>query len=242
MVHLRLFLHSKQMMRPNILPVLVFVTTATVLVSSEVSSVCDKEDVTCTDNDLVKIYWSLNGLKQDDPALIEVLKNEILIPPDGKELNMLGPMSSKRLRGQYEQPYHAEDYLKLKKPKKKKVLIKKEKKFGFFLEAGAACGEYLSNSLYFEVIYGWTGLLVEPDPGNLEQLLGKHRDAWILPHCLSTKQEVEVVNFDSSKYNSGILLDGKPRPSRVGGKRIIDKQPYEQELKVCLKSSYFKIK
>jgi hypothetical protein len=217
---------------------LVLITTATVLVSSELSSVCNKEDVTCTDKDLVKIYWSLNGLKQDDPALIEVLKNEILIPPDGKELNMLGPMSSKRLGGQFGQPYLVENYLQLKKPKKKTVWSKKEKRNGFFVEAGAACGEYLSNSLYFEVIYGWTGLLVEPDPVNLQKLLGKHRDAWIFPHCLSTKEEVEVVNFDSSKYNSGILLEGKPKPSRLDPKQPYPKQPYEQELKVGLKSSF----
>jgi hypothetical protein len=212
-----------------ILLVIVFVPT-----SSAISGVCDKEDVTCTDNDLVKIYWSLNGLKQDDPALIEVLKNEILIPPDGKQLNMLGPMSTKRLKGQYEQPYHAEEMLKLNKPKKKKVWSKRNggKRNGFFLEAGAACGEFLSNSLYFEVIHGWTGLLVEPDPMNLLQLVNKHRDAWILPHCLSTKKEVEVVNFDSSKYNSGILLDGKPKPSRLSGTRKIDKQSYEREIKV----------
>jgi hypothetical protein len=209
---------------------IVFLTT-----SSAISSVCEQEDVTCTDNDLVKIYWSLNGLKQDDPALIEVLKSELLIPPDGIALNMNGPMSSKRLGGQFDQPYHAEDYLKLKKRKKKKVWSKKiagEKRNGFFLEAGAACGEYLSNSLYFEVTYGWTGLLVEPDPLMLQKLHGKHRDAWILPHCLSTKQEVEVVNFDSSRYNSGILLDGKTKPSRLGVKGLIEKQPYEKELKV----------
>lgn len=32
---------------------------------------------------------------------------------------------------------------------------------GFFVEAGAFNGEYLSNSLFFEIHRNWTGLLVE---------------------------------------------------------------------------------
>ncbi|KAG7168827.1 Star-like 13 [Homarus americanus] len=42
---------------------------------------------------------------------------------------------------------------------------------GFFLEAGALDGEFISNTLYLEQQLGWTGLLVEADPvrstGNL---------------------------------------------------------------------------
>ena len=36
---------------------------------------------------------------------------------------------------------------------------------GFFIEAGADDGELLSNTLYLEFKRGWTGLLVEPNPG-----------------------------------------------------------------------------
>ena len=35
---------------------------------------------------------------------------------------------------------------------------------GFFIEAGAWDGEDLSNSLHFEIVRNWTGLLVEPVP------------------------------------------------------------------------------
>ena len=49
------------------------------------------------------------------------------------------------------------------------------KKNGFFIEAGAFNGEYLSNTLYFEVRRNWTGLLVgmEKTKMCLFTLLGK---------------------------------------------------------------------
>ena len=86
---------------------------------------------------------------------------------------------------------------------------------GFFIEAGAVDGEYLSNTLLFEMKYDWTGLLVEPNPAQLKELYTKHRKAYILPHCLSTKTEVEIVTFEVSDVLSGIMLDGKVRPSRI---------------------------
>ena len=86
---------------------------------------------------------------------------------------------------------------------------------GFFIEAGAADGEYLSNSLFFEMKYSWTGLLVEPNPNLLSQLYKKYRKAYILPHCLSTEPEVQIVTFDISDVLSGITIEGKVRPSRV---------------------------
>ena len=45
---------------------------------------------------------------------------------------------------------------------------------GFFVEAGALDGEYLSNTLALEK-RGWTGMLVEPDSNNYQLLLKKHR-------------------------------------------------------------------
>ena len=46
---------------------------------------------------------------------------------------------------------------------------------GFFFEAGAFNGESLSNTLHFEVRRGWTGILVEANPEEYENLLGKNR-------------------------------------------------------------------
>ena len=127
----------------------------------------------------------------------------------------------KRVMGQYNQVPMVEKLLELKRTKKK----------GFFIEAGASCGEYLSNTLYLEMVYKWTGLLVEPNPDLLQKLYAKHRNSWILPHCLSTKPFVEVVTFDASKYNSGIILEGKIKPSKIDRReenRL--KKPYEREI------------
>ena len=42
------------------------------------------------------------------------------------------------------------------------------KRNGFFIEAGALNGEKGSNSLSFETDLGWSGLLAEGDPLNIE--------------------------------------------------------------------------
>ena len=93
-------------------------------------------------------------------------------------------------------------------------------------------GELISNTLYFELKYGWTGLLVEPNPDELRELYSKHRKSTILPHCLSTKPEVEVVNFDVSKYVSGILVEGKQKPSRMEGDPDRPQMFYERQIEV----------
>ena len=69
---------------------------------------------------------------------------------------------------------------------------------GFFIEAGASGGEVLSNTLYFEKKFNWTGLLVEPNPYWWKELKSKNRNAWILPHCLSTDKKVQLIDFVKS--------------------------------------------
>ena len=39
--------------------------------------------------------------------------------------------------------------------------------------------------------------MAEPNPYNFERLRQKHRNAWLLPHCFSTKTTPEVVEFDA---------------------------------------------
>ena len=108
------------------------------------------------------------------------------------------------------------------------MLIPQEKYCHIFYTGG----ELISNTLYFELKYGWTGLLVEPNPDELRELYSKHRKSTILPHCLSTKPEVEVVNFDVSKYVSGILVEGKQKPSRMEGDPDRPQMFYERQIEV----------
>ena len=175
---------------------------------------------------LIKIYKGLTGVKQDDPRLIRFIKEKVIIKPDGKPLQLKELKTFDKMGGQYGQPFAAENILNLDTTN-----VKKAK--GFYIEAGAAGGEFIANTLLFEKKHNWTGLLVEPNPDLLRELLSKHRQANILPHCLSTKPEVEIVKFDVSKYVSGIENPGKARPSRLESQ---DKDRaslfYEREIEV----------
>ncbi|KAK4315180.1 hypothetical protein Pmani_013578 [Petrolisthes manimaculis] len=68
---------------------------------------------------------------------------------------------------------------------------------GFFVEAGALDGEYLSNTLYLERNKNWTGLLVEPDAEMFKYMLEKNRKAWASHSCLAT-----------TNYPSKVMLYG----------------------------------
>ena len=148
-----------------------------IMTCSATSTLCHRPNVTCSESDLVKIHGDLNGLFQEDPILIEALQRDIIVAPDPLPLKMVGKPSKKRLMGQFNQVETIEEVLGLRK---------KSSAPDFFIEAGASCGEYMSNTLYLEMVYNWTGLLVEPNPDLLKKLYAKHRNAWILPHCLST--------------------------------------------------------
>ena len=117
-------------------------------------------------NGLSQIHWNLNGLNQDDPILIQKIKNDILIPPNPHQTLTLKDPPETNESGQYGQVSRIEKIL---------GLSKNNPKSGFFIEAGAADGEWFSNTLYFERHHGWTGLLVEPNPDLLSNLVKTHR-------------------------------------------------------------------
>ena len=178
----------------------------------------------------VPIHWDLVGPTQDDPKLIQAIKNKVLwAPPKGKTLNLEKPTSAKRIGGQYGQSTEVETLLK----KHKLLKTKKSKRQGFFIEAGACNGESISNTLLFEIKHNWTGLLVEPNPDFFEDLKRRNRNAWILPHCLSTQRKVEIVEFDASFYNGGIILPGKTLPSDISrAKKRSTRHDFERTIKV----------
>ena len=88
------------------------------------------------------------------------------------------------------------------------------KRNGFFIEAGAFDGEVKSNTLYFEIKYNWTGLLVEPNPTLVSMLIEKKRNTYILPYCLSPIKAPVVVEFDAAGNLGGII-------NTAYGKRIL---------------------
>ena len=58
--------------------------------------ICEKDF--CQENG-VKIYSELNGLDQYDPKVIEKLKNDILVKPSQKPLNLSKPPQPNSLKG-----------------------------------------------------------------------------------------------------------------------------------------------
>ena len=77
-----------------------------------------------------------------------------------------------------------------------KIVYGGKLKNGFFLEAGAHDFETNSDSLYFELNHGWTGLLVEPHPLAFHKGLRTNRKAHSVKTCLSTSSRPENMWFD----------------------------------------------
>jgi hypothetical protein len=76
------------------------------------------------------------------------------------------------------------------------------KRNGFFIESGAHNGESLSNSLYFEKKFNWSGLLIEPLSDSFKALSTKNRNAYILNACIA-KKKPSVAKFRVANVFSG---------------------------------------
>ncbi|XP_063398909.1 protein Star-like [Mytilus trossulus] len=61
----------------------------------------------------------------------------------------------------------------------------KKKKNGFFVEIGGFDGEDLSNTLFFEKVRNWNGLLVEASPFLYDMMLKKDRKCYMVNACVS---------------------------------------------------------
>ena len=97
------------------------------------SQECERES--CSNNDHPKIYPELLGLDQEDPVLIQAIKDKVLIPPPPKtaKLNLESSMSWTKLKGQFGQ-------VEILINDGAKMGIDMNKK-GFFVEASASDGE-----------------------------------------------------------------------------------------------------
>ena len=96
----------------------------------------------------------LNCLDQEDERLITILQDEYLDAPSAEDYNTTiitstGPASYSTNQ--------EEIFLD-------QFVFKGQVENGFFIEAGASDFVTGSNSLWFEMQYNWTGVLVEPNP------------------------------------------------------------------------------
>lgn len=80
---------------------------------------------------------------------------------------------------------------------------------GFFIEAGALDGEFLSNTLWLEKEMNWSGLLVEPNPYSYKELIKKNRKAWTSNSCLSTKPYPRKAIFVDVSKSKDLLMTRK---------------------------------
>ena len=137
---------------------------------------------------LEEIRDSLDIVSDDNPQFINYIQKKLVPPsPSTSSLNLHKSIHT----GQIGQAEEVIQYFKMKKN-------------GVFVEAGAWDGEYLSNTLYLEAKYNWTGLLVEPNSGAFNKLVTRNRKAHSVHSCLSVTAHPDIVEFDSADVFGGI--------------------------------------
>jgi len=87
---------------------------------------------------------------------------------------------------------------------------------GFYIECGAANGEEGSNTLYFEMIRKWKGLLIEPNKKSFQSLLNKNRNAIHINACLSNSDKPQKVNFINPEIDQLGGVSGIVRNQVIG--------------------------
>ena len=83
------------------------------------------------------------------------------------------------------------------------IFTLKKMKNGYFVEVGGGDGEYLSNSIYLEKKYSWTGLICEPSKKNLYKF--KKRKCILIPYPVDDTCGKKVKFYENKdSYLSGI--------------------------------------
>jgi FkbM family methyltransferase len=119
--------------------------------------------------------FMLEERAEDDPELIAFVRSLIMKPPTGKSLNL--------------QNKNKVDFSQIGQSAFMDNALNYSSK-GFFVEAGGHDGEWISNTLYFELKYAWTGILIEPLPYLCEKILEKNRNIYVLNACIANKRPI----------------------------------------------------
>jgi len=145
-----------------------------------------------------RIKPSLNCLEQTDPELLEFLRKELLWSPflvehDKSHFEAYQPRADGR-KGSFSQG--GQDIFL------DEVVFKSELREGFFIEAGADDLVTDSNTLFFEIERGWTGILVEP--ALWEKRSAIKRNAWCAPVCLGLHKKPHFAHFTNKAIEGGM--------------------------------------
>ncbi|XP_023345201.1 uncharacterized protein LOC111714347 [Eurytemora carolleeae] len=136
----------------------------------------------------------LSCLHQDSLQLADIIRNKLIFQPSKENYNLKHPIDF--YTKHHEQVPHEVD----------RIVFNRKLKNGFFIEAGANNFERTSDSLYFEINHGWTGLLVEPHPQHFKEGLTKNRKAFSINTCLSPIPRTTTTPFSLS-YAGLVLRD-----------------------------------
>lgn len=168
-------------------------------------------------------------LTADHPVVLQVLRDHYLHPPSALPYNF-----TKRYRDlvgakDFSWPW-IHQYLR--------ALFSDQHK-GFFVEAGALDGVYLSNTLWMEMHLGWTGLLVEPDRRSYSVLRNKHRKAWSSNTCLSSEPYPrETVLVSLTPIERSVLEVGYWWALTGNTHELRDDNPFYNQTEVRTEKSY----
>ncbi|CAL8144921.1 unnamed protein product [Orchesella dallaii] len=134
------------------------------------------------------------GGQQDDPCLIEIVKEKYLIPPSTLPYNILkADYVNQDIPSNLEKFKIIEDYI-----------MDDKQSPGFFIECGANDGEFISPTLRLEKIHNWTGLLIEGNPGPFSELTKKNRKAWLVNAAACITPNANKITFFTNPKNTGL--------------------------------------
>ncbi|CAC5382438.1 unnamed protein product [Mytilus coruscus] len=139
----------------------------------------------------------------DDPRLISLIRHYWIENPSDQPYNLNKPEVEDPSIGQ---AAFVDNRLKFKRG-------------GFFVECGALDGETRSNTLIFERLRSWNGLLIEADPSNYKLAKNKNRKAFTINACLSVYPYPVKMQFKKN-FSVGKLLQDQ----NLKGKNIVDVQ------------------
>ncbi|XP_069110522.1 uncharacterized protein [Argopecten irradians] len=137
---------------------------------------------------------ALNDAKVDqaDPRLVKLISNYYIEPPSLE-------------------PYHLDHPNRLEYSNGQTPLVDSRLNYmegGFYIECGGLDGEKGSNTLFFEKVRKWNGLLIEGNPSNYALLKSKHRKAFTMNACLYPQTYPALVNFHKA-FNIGRIMHAK---------------------------------
>jgi hypothetical protein len=130
------------------------------------------------------------NVSQNDRQLIQHIREKWIIPPSNRPRLLKNPTlvhySQSRQSQMVDQIFFS-------------------KTNGFYVECGAADGEKLSNSLFFEKSRNWSGVLIEGYMPWFQELLKLHRRAYSVGSCLSGVKKPVRTRFTNIGYGGGLI-------------------------------------